>query len=58
MAKLTLRQLESTLVSELKIQNTVTTAELKQKIDIASFNEYEFVSSQTFVHYSFFLSAS
>ena len=37
--------LESELVSEVKIQNTVTTADLKQQIDIGSFNEYEFLSS-------------
>jgi len=37
--------LESKLVSEIKIQNTVTTADLKQEIDIASFNKYEHLSS-------------
>jgi len=37
--------LESKLVSEVKIQNTVSTADLKQEIDIASFNEYECLSS-------------
>ena len=37
--------LESDLVTEVKIQNTVTTADLKQKIDISSFNEYEHLSS-------------
>ena len=37
--------MESDLVSEVKIQNTVTTADLKQEIDIASFNEYEHLSS-------------
>jgi len=30
---------------EIKIQNIVCTADLKQKIDIESFNEYEFLSS-------------
>jgi transcription initiation factor TFIID TATA-box-binding protein len=33
------------LVSKVKIQNMVTTADLKQVIDIASFNEYEYLSS-------------
>ena len=37
--------LESKLISDVKIQNTVTTADLKQIIDIASFNEYEHLSS-------------
>jgi transcription initiation factor TFIID TATA-box-binding protein len=37
--------LESELISEVKIQNTVTTADLKQEIDIGSFNEYEHLSS-------------
>jgi transcription initiation factor TFIID TATA-box-binding protein len=40
-----MKYLESKLVSEVKIQNTVTTADLKQEIDISSFNEYEFLSS-------------
>lgn len=40
-----MQKLESKLVSEVKIQNTVTTADLKQEIDIASFNEYEHLSS-------------
>ena len=30
---------------EIKIQNTVSTADLKQEIDIASFNEYTYLSS-------------
>ena len=34
-----------TLHSEIKIQNTVSTADLKQKIDIASFNDYQHLSS-------------
>ncbi len=38
-------QKESKLVAGIKIQNTVTTADLKQKIDIASFNKYPFLSS-------------
>ncbi len=33
------------LFHELKIQNTVTTADLKQEIDIASFNKYKHLSS-------------
>jgi len=37
--------LESKLVPEVKIQNTVTTADLKQEIDIGSFNKYENLSS-------------
>lgn len=36
---------ESKLNPEIKIQNTVSTADLKQKIDIASFNKYEHLSS-------------
>jgi transcription initiation factor TFIID TATA-box-binding protein len=37
--------LESDLVPEVKIQNTVTTGDLKQIIDIASFNDYKHLSS-------------
>jgi transcription initiation factor TFIID TATA-box-binding protein len=37
--------LESKLIPEIKIQNTVSTADLKQPIDIGSFNEYEHLSS-------------
>lgn len=40
-----MQSLKTTLWPEVKIQNTVTTADLKQKIDIASFNEYEHLSS-------------
>jgi len=40
-----MQKLESKLTSEVKIQNTVTTADLKQEIDIASFNEYDHLSS-------------
>jgi len=40
-----MQKLESTLRPEIKIQNTVVTADLKQKIDIASFNEYKYLSS-------------
>ena len=40
-----MQKLESKLIPEVKIQNTVSTADLKQKIDIASFNEYEHLSS-------------
>jgi transcription initiation factor TFIID TATA-box-binding protein len=39
------QKLESKLIPEVKIQNTVTTADLKQEIDIGSFNEYEYLSS-------------
>ena len=35
----------SSLRSEIRIQNTVATADLKQEIDIASFNEYKHLSS-------------
>lgn len=40
-----LQKLDIVLRPELKIQNIVCTADLKQKIDIASFNKYEFLSS-------------
>jgi len=40
-----MQKLESVLRPEIKIQNTVCTADLKQEIDIASFNEYEYLSS-------------
>ena len=40
-----MQRLESVLRPEIKIQNTVCTADLKQEIDIASFNEYEYLSS-------------
>jgi len=40
-----MQKLESNLVRDIKIQNVVTTADLKQEIDIASFNEYEHLSS-------------
>ena len=40
-----MQKLESVLRPEIKIQNTVVTADLKQKIDIGSFNEYEHLSS-------------
>lgn len=40
-----MQKLESKLIPEIKIQNTVCTADLKQEIDIASFNEYEYLSS-------------
>lgn len=33
------------LIPELKIQNIVCTADLKQRVDIASFNEFEFLRS-------------
>ena len=37
--------IESKLNPEIKVHNTVCTSDLKQRIDIASFNEYEFLSS-------------
>ncbi|KER06870.1 TATA-box-binding protein [Marine Group I thaumarchaeote SCGC AAA799-E16] len=40
-----MQNLESLLCPEIKIQNVVCTADLKQKIDITSFNEYEFLRS-------------
>lgn len=40
-----MQKFESKLIPEVKIQNTVSTADLKQEIDIASFNEYEHLSS-------------
>ena len=40
-----MQKLDTKLRSELKIQNTVSTADLKQKIDIARFNEYKHLSS-------------
>lgn len=40
-----MQKLESVLHPEIKIQNTVTTADLKQKIDIGSFNEYKHLYS-------------
>jgi transcription initiation factor TFIID TATA-box-binding protein len=43
-------ELESKLIPEVKIQNTVTTADLKQKIDIETFNEYEHLSSNLDVY--------
>ncbi|MCA2004114.1 MAG: hypothetical protein LDL06_05060 [Candidatus Nitrosotenuis sp.] len=40
-----MQSLKTTLRPELNIQNTVTTADLRQKIDIASFNQYRYLSS-------------
>ncbi len=40
-----MQRLEPTLRHEIKISNTVCTADLKQKIDIGSFDNYEFLSS-------------
>ena len=40
-----MRRLETKLRSEIKIQNTVCTADLKQEINIASFNKYRYLSS-------------
>ena len=40
-----MQKLESKLIPEVKIQNTVTTTDLKQKIDIGSFNDFEHLSS-------------
>jgi len=37
--------LEEKLRKEISIQNVVCTADLKQKVDIASFNEYAYLSS-------------
>jgi len=37
--------LEEKLRKEITIQNVVCTADLKQRVDIASFNEYKFLSS-------------
>ncbi len=40
-----MQKLELKLIPEVKIQNTVTTADLKQEIDIGSFNKYKHLSS-------------
>jgi len=40
-----MQKLDAKLRPEIRIQNTVSTADLKQEIDIASFNEYEHLSS-------------
>lgn len=40
-----MQKLESKLIPEVKIQNTVSTADLKQEIDIGSFNKYKHLSS-------------
>lgn len=40
-----MQKLETILRPEIKIQNVVTTADIKQKINIASFNKYEHLSS-------------
>ena len=40
-----MQELEIVIPKEIKISNIVVTADLKQKIDIASFNEYEHLSS-------------
>lgn len=40
-----MQKLDAKLRSEIKIQNTVSTADLKQEIDIARFNEYKHLSS-------------
>ena len=40
-----MQKLNVQLRSKIKIQNTVSTADLKQKINIADFNEYEHLSS-------------
>ncbi len=44
-AQISIMQIESELLSEIKIANTVSTADLNQKVDIASFNEYEYLNS-------------
>jgi len=36
---------ETTIRPEIKIQNTICTADLKQRIDITSFNEYPYLSA-------------
>jgi transcription initiation factor TFIID TATA-box-binding protein len=40
-----MQNLITKIIPEVKIQNTVTTADLKQEIDIASFNEYDYLNS-------------
>ena len=40
-----MQKLDLKLRSEIKIQNTVSTADLKQEIDIARFNKYKHLSS-------------
>lgn len=40
-----MQKLDAKIRPEIKIQNTVSTADLKQEIDIASFNEYPHLSS-------------
>lgn len=40
-----MQKLETKLRSEIKIQNTVSTADLKQEIDLSLFNKYEHLSS-------------
>ncbi|MHA7648075.1 TBP family protein [Nitrosopumilus sp. S4] len=40
-----MQKLESKLISDIEISNTVCTADLKQEVDISSFNEYEFLNS-------------
>jgi len=40
-----MQKLESKIMPEIEIQNTVCTADLNQKIDIGSFNEYDHLSS-------------
>ncbi len=45
MEKLMTRKTNTGLLPQMKIRNTVCTAELKQKVDIASFNKYKYLSS-------------
>ena len=40
-----MKKLKLKLIPEVEIKNTVTTADLKQEIDIGSFNKYEHLSS-------------
>lgn len=40
-----MQRLETSLLNEIKIQNTVCTADLVQKVNIASFNEHKYLSS-------------
>ena len=40
-----MQKTDAQLRPEISIQNTVSTADLRQEIDIARFNEYEHLSS-------------
>jgi len=41
---------EILLRPEIEIQNVVCTADLKQKIDIASFNKYRYLNSNLYLY--------